>query len=163
MDALTDVLRAMRLSGGVFLDAEFTEPWCIISKVGPEDCRPFIAQPAQLIAYHYVVEGRLLLHIAGQAPVSAASGHLLVLPRNDLGRERASNCCEYRGLGLSLHEGSKSGHIRPQPLPDLLVEEGSRGIEYIVGPGHVELRAKPGMHAQDAQHGQPGGLGMHRS
>jgi len=31
MDALTDVLKAMRLSGGVFLDAEFTEPWCIIS------------------------------------------------------------------------------------------------------------------------------------
>ena len=83
MDALTDVLRAMRLSGGVFLDAEFTEPWCIIAKVGPEDCRPFIAEPAQLIAYHYVVEGRLLLRIAGQAPVSAAAGHLLVLPRND--------------------------------------------------------------------------------
>jgi len=83
MDALTDVLRAMRLSGGVFLDAEFTEPWCIISKVGPEDCRPFMAEPAQLIAYHYVVEGRLLMRIAGQAPISATAGHLLVLPRND--------------------------------------------------------------------------------
>ena len=83
MDALTDVLRAMRLSGGVFLDAEFTEPWCIVSKVSPEDCRPFIAEPAQLIAYHYVVEGRLLMRIAGQAPISATAGHLLVLPRND--------------------------------------------------------------------------------
>jgi len=83
MDALTDVLRAMRLSGGVFLDAEFTEPWCIISKVGPEDCRPFMAEPVQLIAYHYVVEGRLLMRIAGQAPISATAGHLLVLPRND--------------------------------------------------------------------------------
>jgi AraC-like DNA-binding protein len=83
MDTLTDILRAMRLSGGVFLDAEFTEPWCIISKVGPEDCRPFMAEPAQLIAYHYVVEGRLLLSISGHAPVAAAAGHLLVLPRND--------------------------------------------------------------------------------
>jgi hypothetical protein len=44
MDVLTDVLRAMRLSGGVFLDAEFTEPWCTIAKVAPEDCRPFIAE-----------------------------------------------------------------------------------------------------------------------
>jgi AraC-like DNA-binding protein len=83
MDILTDILRAMRLSGGVFLDAKFTEPWCIISKVGPEDCRPFMATPAQLIAYHYIVEGRLLMSISGQAPVSAAAGHLLVLPRND--------------------------------------------------------------------------------
>jgi len=37
-------------------------------------------EPAQLIAYHYVVEGRLFMSIAGQAPLSAAAGHLLVLP-----------------------------------------------------------------------------------
>ena len=83
MDALTDVLRGMRLSGGVFLDAEFTAPWSIISKVGPEDCLPFMAEPAQLIAYHYVVEGHLLLSLLGQAAVSATAGQLLVLPRND--------------------------------------------------------------------------------
>jgi AraC-like DNA-binding protein len=83
MDALTDVLRTMRLSGGVFLEAEFTEPWCIISKIGPEDCRPFMATPAQIIAYHYVVEGQLCLRLEGQDAVSATAGHLLVLPRND--------------------------------------------------------------------------------
>lgn len=83
MDALTDVLRSMRLSGGVFLDAEFTAPWCIVAQVGPEDCRPFMAVPAQVIAYHYVLEGRLLLSVEGEAPVAAAAGHLLVLPRND--------------------------------------------------------------------------------
>jgi AraC-like DNA-binding protein len=42
-----------------------------------------MVEPAQLIAYHYVVEGRLLMSIAGQAPVAAAAGQLLVLPRND--------------------------------------------------------------------------------
>jgi AraC-like DNA-binding protein len=83
MDALADILRAMRLSGGVFLDAVFTEPWCIISKVGPEDCHPFMAEPAHLIAYHYVVEGCVLVSLAGQTPVSATAGELLVLPRND--------------------------------------------------------------------------------
>ena len=84
MDTLTDVLRMMRLSGGVFLDAAFTAPWSILSKVGPEDCLPFMAEPAQLIAYHCVVEGCLLLSLPGQAPVDATAGHLLVLPRNDL-------------------------------------------------------------------------------
>ncbi|TIP78205.1 MAG: AraC family transcriptional regulator, partial [Mesorhizobium sp.] len=29
MDALLDIVRAMRLTGGVFLEAEFTAPWCI--------------------------------------------------------------------------------------------------------------------------------------
>jgi len=37
-DALSDVLRAMRLRGGVFVEAEFGEPWCVLSQVGPEDC-----------------------------------------------------------------------------------------------------------------------------
>lgn len=80
---LTEVLRAMRLSGAVFLDAEFTEPWCISSKVGPDDCRPFMAPPAHLIAYHHVVEGRLLLSVEGETPLAATAGHLVVLPRND--------------------------------------------------------------------------------
>jgi hypothetical protein len=29
MDALSDVLRVVRLKGGVFLHAEFTAPWCV--------------------------------------------------------------------------------------------------------------------------------------
>ena len=31
MDALSDVLRVVRLKGGVFLHAEFTAPWCILA------------------------------------------------------------------------------------------------------------------------------------
>jgi Helix-turn-helix domain len=73
MDALTDVLRAMRLSGGVFLDAECTESWRIIAKVSPEDCGPFIAEPAQLIAYHYVA---LHLERALHAPHRCAAERL---------------------------------------------------------------------------------------
>ena len=88
MDALTEILRAMRLLGGVFLDARFSAPWCILSQVTPEDCQPFMAMhrkamPRQLIAYHYVVEGRLILNADGRPPVTAGAGHLFVLPRND--------------------------------------------------------------------------------
>ena len=50
MDALSDLLRVVRLSGGVFLDAEFSAPWCIAARVGPEDCRLVMAEPARVIA-----------------------------------------------------------------------------------------------------------------
>ena len=36
MDALSDVLRVARLTGGVFLHAEFFEPWCMASQLKPE-------------------------------------------------------------------------------------------------------------------------------
>ena len=58
MDALSEVFAAVRLSGGVFLDAEFTAPWCVVSQVGPEDFSAQGGTPAHLIAYHYIVAGR---------------------------------------------------------------------------------------------------------
>ena len=63
MDALSDLLRVVRLTGGVFLEAEFSAPWSITSQVGPEDCRFVLAEPARLISFHYVISGKLLLQI----------------------------------------------------------------------------------------------------
>src|SRR5262245_34897036 len=40
--------------------------------------------PAQLIAYHYVMDGELLLKIEDREPLSAGSSDMIVLPRNDL-------------------------------------------------------------------------------
>jgi AraC-like DNA-binding protein len=84
VDALTGILRAMRLSGGVFLDADLTEPWCLRAQVDGGDCRPFGIVPTRLIAYHYVLEGRLFLSLDGHAPIEATAGRLLVLSRNDV-------------------------------------------------------------------------------
>ena len=83
MDPLLDLVRAMRLSGGVFLDAEFTSPWCVSSHVGPEDYGAFLPAPAHVIAYHYVTEGRLLLRVGGGAPMSVGAGEIILLPRNE--------------------------------------------------------------------------------
>ena len=57
MDALSDVLRVARLTGGVFLHAEFFAPWCMAARVGPEHCTPALGPASHLILYHYVVEG----------------------------------------------------------------------------------------------------------
>jgi AraC family transcriptional regulator, alkane utilization regulator len=46
MDALSDLLRVVRLKGGIFLHAEFTTPWCIFSEVTPQDCRPLLEAPS---------------------------------------------------------------------------------------------------------------------
>lgn len=83
MDVLSEVFAAVRVSGGVFLDAEFTAPWCVVSQVGPED---FAAQgrlPAHLIAYHYVIDGRLLVRVGNDAPLPVLAGEIVLLPRND--------------------------------------------------------------------------------
>ncbi len=83
MDALLEISRAMRFTGGIFLDADFTAPWCIAARVGPEDCLPFTPEPRHIVAYHYVTEGQCLVKVGAQPPVTVERGDLIVLPRND--------------------------------------------------------------------------------
>ncbi len=83
MHALTAMLRDMHLSGGVFLDAEFTAPWCILAQVGPEDFRPHMVTPQHLVAYHYILEGTCTVGTEGEPAREVKAGQLIVVPRND--------------------------------------------------------------------------------
>jgi AraC-like DNA-binding protein len=83
MDALSDVLRVVRLKGGVFLHAEFTAPWCISSQVTPEDCGSLLEGATHLVLYHYVVEGRLKAQIPGGKVVEIEAGEVVIFPHND--------------------------------------------------------------------------------
>jgi AraC-like DNA-binding protein len=82
-DLLAEILRTVRMTGGVFLDARFTAPWCVVSQMTPEDCKPFLAVPADLIAYHVVIEGCLWLQLDGDPAVEIDAGKIVLLPRND--------------------------------------------------------------------------------
>jgi len=82
MEAILDILRSTRLTGGVFLEADFSAPWCIRAQVDPEDCRPFTRVPRNIVAYHYVADGRFSLALDGEAPVEVERGEIVVLPQN---------------------------------------------------------------------------------
>lgn len=83
VDPLTEILRAMRLTGGVFLEAAFTSPWCVVSRVTPEECAGYLPLPRHIIAYHFVCEGEFSVRVDGAAPVTARRGEIVILPRND--------------------------------------------------------------------------------
>lgn len=83
-DPLADVLRLVRLSGGVFLEASFTAPWCVVGQIAPEDCAPFLDRVVQVIGFHVVLEGSMLVALEGEPPVRVNAGEILLLPRNDV-------------------------------------------------------------------------------
>jgi AraC-like DNA-binding protein len=86
MDALSDVLRVARLTGGVFLHADFTAPWCIAGQVTPELCGPAVGPASHIIPYHYVVQGEMEVAVAGSyaEPITIHAGEVVLLPHNDL-------------------------------------------------------------------------------
>ena len=87
MDALSDVLRVVGLTGGVHMDAEFTDPWFIAGRIDPEHCSLFMPTPSHVVGFHYVIEGgfdMILRDRAGEdikARVNA--GDIVMMPQND--------------------------------------------------------------------------------
>lgn len=83
MDAFSDVLRVIRLAGGVFLEAEFTAPWCINGRISAEHCKPFLITPRYVIGSHFVAQGRMRLQVEGGEPIEVRAGELVLLPHGD--------------------------------------------------------------------------------
>jgi len=84
MDALSDVLRVIRLSGGVFLEAHLTAPWCFRGRLSPDDCKAFQVTPSTVIASHYVASGKMLVQVDGGEAIEVKAGELVLLPHNDV-------------------------------------------------------------------------------
>ncbi|MGZ6015001.1 MAG: cupin domain-containing protein, partial [Phenylobacterium sp.] len=103
MDALSDVLRAAQLTGGVFLHGEFRGPWCISVHPSPNQCSPYLAAATDLIVFHYVAQGTLDVAVDPAAPVRLGANEIVLLPHNDL---------HLMGNDLSLTPVSAGGIIR---------------------------------------------------
>ncbi len=103
VDPLSDVLHSLRLTGGLFLEAAFTAPFSVKTKVLPEAWQPFLAAPTQVIAYHVILEGTVLVSVDGQPPCEVHAGEIVLLPRNE-GHTLASGIGLKTVTGLSLLE-----------------------------------------------------------
>jgi AraC-like DNA-binding protein len=109
MDPLSQVLGAVRLSGGVFLEARFTAPWCTAAEITPDDIKPFIASPGQIIAYHFVVEGRLLCAVSNEPALEVSAGEVVLLPRNDPHTLGSAAGVPAIGSGTLIRPGEEGG------------------------------------------------------
>jgi AraC-like DNA-binding protein len=83
MDALSEVLKVLKLTSGLFLEAEFTAPWCIDSAPGREDVRHILPDAEHVSIYHLVTEGRCRAALPDGAPVELAAGDLIMFPHGD--------------------------------------------------------------------------------
>jgi AraC-like DNA-binding protein len=79
-DALSDVLRAVRLTGAVFFTVDVSPPWSA-PVPGAGALAPIIMPSAQhLISYHLVTSGGWWAIPAGGAPVRLETGDVIVFP-----------------------------------------------------------------------------------
>jgi AraC family transcriptional regulator, alkane utilization regulator len=82
MDALSDVLKSVRLEGAVYLNAEFTAPWCIRGELGLASVRKRLQGAEHVAFFHFLTEGKCKVRLAGSREVlEATAGDLVLLPQ----------------------------------------------------------------------------------
>ncbi|SEI44774.1 AraC family transcriptional regulator [Frateuria terrea] len=77
MDPLSFVLQSIRLDGAVFLNAEFTAPWCVEASFGMPEPRLRLTGADHVVFFHCLIEGTCLAGLIG-------SPHALALQPGDL-------------------------------------------------------------------------------
>jgi len=84
VDALSDVLNSVRLEGGVYLNAEFTAPWCIRGECSVPAVRERLAGAEHVVFFHFLTEGACKVRLvdAGEV-IDVAAGDLILIPQDD--------------------------------------------------------------------------------
>ena len=82
-DALSDVLKMVRLTGATFFDVAARAPW-VAESAPPDVILPMILPGAEhMIAYHVITEGRCFANMIGEDPILVEAGEVIVFTRGD--------------------------------------------------------------------------------
>lgn len=82
MDALSELLRVIKLSGAIFFRADYSAPWCVHSPAA-ERFREYVASPSnRVIEFHLIADGRGYVRV-GEETTPLAAGDFIMIPHGD--------------------------------------------------------------------------------
>jgi AraC-like DNA-binding protein len=83
MDALSEALRSVRMTGAIFYDAICAAPWGF-AVPHMQDVAHVLAPGTEcLVGYHLVAEGRAVVELEGKVEVALAAGDVVIVPHGD--------------------------------------------------------------------------------
>jgi AraC-like DNA-binding protein len=82
-DTLSDVLRAVRLTGAVFIDVDVTVPWATFAPKSHHLIPVLMPDAQHLVSYHLVIEGECYAVQKDHEPVKLRAGDMIVFPHGD--------------------------------------------------------------------------------
>lgn len=110
MDALSDVLKSVHLQGAVYLNAEFTAPWCIRGELGLTSVRGRLAGADHVAFFHFLAEGACKVrHVESGEVREAAAGDLILFPQEG---------SHLMGSDLQLAPMEREASVEPLPGAD---------------------------------------------
>jgi len=83
MDALSDVLKAVRLTGAVYFDVRAAEPWVAETPAGRMIVGRLFPGSDHLISYHALARGTCWAGVVGEPPIRLSEGDVIMFPHGD--------------------------------------------------------------------------------
>src|SRR3989475_11797759 len=84
MDVLSEVLKAVKLDGALFYNAEFSAPWCLCSPASPTLAIYLSAGSRHVILCNLLTEGHGYAQVEGDdRPLPLNAGDILIVPHGD--------------------------------------------------------------------------------
>ena len=120
VDVLSDLLRTVRLSGGVFFNVRAVKPWVAAAPHSTHLAAALRPGTDHVIPYHVVIEGECYAGLMGGARVRMKAGDVIVLPHGD------PHLLSDRPDGRSEPDAGMYGILRNVELP-VRVEVGATG------------------------------------
>ena len=133
MDALSETLRVVRMTGAIFINGRFTAPWCYQSPRADAAARLLEPTAERIVIFHLITEGQCYVEIENEPPVLLAAGDAVVFPQGHAHRMTSE-------LGLPPAKGA--------PLEKVLTR---RPRQLVYGGGGPTTRLVCGYLACDAR------------
>jgi AraC-like DNA-binding protein len=83
MDAFSEALRVVRLSGAIFINGRFSAPWCYQSPRADQAAKILEPGAERIVIFHLITEGQCWVEMEGQAAVRAVAGDTILFPQGD--------------------------------------------------------------------------------
>lgn len=112
MDALSEILRVVRLVGAIFIHARFTAPWCYQSPSA--DTAATLLEPGaeRVVIFHLITEGDCWVELPDASPVRLTAGDAVLFPQGHAHRMNSTP-------GLAPAKGARLDEVlsrRPRQL-----------------------------------------------
>ena len=86
MDALSETLRVVRLTGAIFIKGRFTAPWCYQSPHA-DSVAPILEPGAgRVVIFHMILEGECYVERGAEPAVRLMAGDVVLFPQGDAHR-----------------------------------------------------------------------------
>jgi AraC-like DNA-binding protein len=83
MDAVSEVLKVIKLSGALFFNAEFSAPWCVASSESSQIAPLLCPGADHVVIYHYLMDGRANAQLRDGNRRHLGPGDVVIFPHGD--------------------------------------------------------------------------------